>query len=117
MSNPYLCPYRSLLALFESQIYYPQDPIIKMHSHHVIESQLRKRLSLVLKVCGLPVESITYHALRRSAASIAFNNNVSFEGIKSHGSWQSDAVWQYLFANSQKAREVANMFQSVEKNL
>ena len=53
----------------------------------------------------LPVSSLTYHSLRRSGASAAFNNNVNFESIKAHGAWQSDAVWQYLFSNSHKAKE------------
>ena len=110
MKNVYLCPYRALSALFQSQHYTPYDPVIKFPVGPVLESHLRKRFTLMLKILQLPTAALTYHALRRSGASLAFNNNVSFEGIKSQGSWQSDAVWQYLFANSHRAKEVANMF-------
>ena len=54
----------------------------------------------------LPVASLAFHSLRRSGASLVLNNNVSFECIRAPGAWQSDAVWQYLFSNSQKARAV-----------
>ena len=75
---------------------------------------LRKRLSLLLKTLGLRTSYLTYHSLRRSGASIAFNNDVSFDGIRSQGGWQSDAVWHYLFSNSATAREVPHMFQQLE---
>ena len=83
----------------------------------MLEAHLRKRFSFILKMLQLPTTILTYHALRRSGASLAFNNNLSFEGIKSQGSWQSDAVWQYLFANSYRAKEVANMFEALPVNV
>ena len=45
---------------------------------------------------------------------MAFNNNVSMEGTKNHGAWNSDAVYQYLFANSHCVREVPDMFKALE---
>ena len=78
------------------------------------ESMLRRRWALVLRMLSLPHESLTFHSLRRSAASVAFNNNVSMEGIRNHGAWNSDSVYQYLFANSQRVREVPDMFKSLE---
>ena len=91
--------------------------MVKINQMHVIEIQLRRRFSSVLKVLQLPYQSLTYHSLRRSGASLAFNNNVSFESIKSHGAWQSDAVWQYLFSNSQKAKEVAEAFRRAQQSV
>ena len=115
MSNVYLCPYVTLAKLFAAQDYRGNDPVIKIGKTHVIEAQLRKRLTLILKLLNMRSECLTYHALRRSGASLAFNNNVNFESIRAQGAWQSDAIWQYLFVNSQKAQEVADMFKQVEK--
>ena len=115
MTNVYLCPYVTLSKLFASQEYKVDDPVIKIGNSCVIEAQLRKRLALVLKLLNMRSECLTYHALRRSGASLAFNNNVNFESIRAQGAWQSDAIWQYLFVNSHKAQEVADMFKRVEQ--
>ena len=117
MSNELLCPMRALMALNKFQCYSPSDPVIKIGRLPLTEAHLRKRLALVLKVLGLPTQSLTYHSLRRSGASIAFNNNVSFESIKNQGAWSSDAVWSYLFASSQRVEEVPRMFRNVELSL
>ena len=114
MEDSYVCPYVTLSHLFALQHYCAQDPVIKFHKLHVIESQLRRRWSLALKLLNMPVQALTYHSLRRSGASLAFNNNVSFESIKQQGAWQSDAIWQYLFTNSHKAKEIANMFRRLQ---
>ena len=111
MEKLYLCPYRALSALFQSQSYQAWDPVIKFHNAPVLKLHLRKRFAFVLKILQLPCSTLSYHALRHSGASLAFNNNVSFEEIKLQGSSQSDAVLQYLFSNSQRAKEVANTVQ------
>ena len=91
MDSAWLCPHATLSQLFSSQFYSPKDPVIKNNGLPLIKSQLRSRFALVLKMLQLPVASLTFHSLRRSEASVAFNNNVSFEGIRAHGAWQSDA--------------------------
>ena len=84
MRNQVLCPYYTLSQLFLTQSYRAYDSVIKVGDQCVIESQLRRRLSVVIKTLGLPVEALTYHSLRRLGASLAFNNNVSFHSIRSH---------------------------------
>ena len=117
MRDELFCPYRALLQLFNMQPYHDSDLVIKLSNTPFTEVLLCKRLSLVLKTLGLPTSSLTYHSLRRSGTSVAFNNNVSFDGIHSQGGWQSDAVWHYLFVNSAKAREVPHMFQQLESSV
>ena len=54
---------------------------------------------------------------RCSGASLAFNYKVDFEEIKSQGAWSSDAVYKYLFANSETIQEVPHMFETLESQL
>ena len=67
----------------------------------------------MLSMLGLPTTSLTYHALRRSGASLAFNNQVDFEAIEAQGVWNSDSVYKYLFANSATMQQVPRMFQAL----
>ena len=117
MNSPWLCPVYTLNRLFNAQHYAPSDPVIKTSQTALTESQLRKRFQLMLSMLGLPTASLTYHSLRRSGASLAFNNHVDFESIKSQGAWGSDAVYKYLFANSEMVQEVPKMFQRLESQL
>ena len=115
--NEFLCPVRAFHSLMRFQQYGITDPVIKVGNVPLTEAHLRRRLNVVMKMLNLPYEILTYHCLRRSGASIAFNNNVSFECIKSQGAWSSEAVWQYLFASSGRVQEVPQMFQNLEMSL
>ena len=117
MNSPWLCPVHTLYSLFQAQQYLPSDPVIKSSQGLLTESHLRKRFQLMLSMLGLPTASLTYHSLRRSGASLAFNNKVDFESIKSQGAWGSDAVYKYLFANSDMVQQVPRMFQRLETQL
>ena len=113
MMNPLLCPVQILSTLFSSQVFAPSDPVIKV----LTEAQFRKRLHLVLTVLNLPTASLTYHSLRRSGASLAFNHKVDFGAIKTHGAWGSDAIYKYLLSNSDSIQQVPRMFQELETSL
>ena len=114
MNNPFLCPVHALWQLHLIERHQPSDPVIKHGQVPFIEGQLRRRLALVLKTMGISHTAHTYHSLRRSAASIAFNNNIPLENIKSHGAWSSDAVYKYLIENSQARERVSHMFRALE---
>ena len=77
----------TLSTLFRLQQYQPDHPVIKDGHEPLTESHLRRRLCSVLKSLGLAHENLSYHALRRSGASLAYNNNVNFEAIKLQGAW------------------------------
>ena len=117
MSNKYLCPVTTLCLLFESQPFHPCDPVIKTRTGVLVETHLRRRLQLVLSMLSLPTESLTYHALRHSGASLTFNNHVDFEAVKSQGAWNSNTVYKYLFANSSMIQQVPTMFQQLEHSI
>ena len=114
MRNSWICPVLAVEKLLASQSYVRNDLLIKVDHKVLSESHLRKRLALVLRSLGMPQEGYTFHALRRSGASLAFNENVSFDSIRSQGAWSSDAIWSYLHANSHKVQEVPTMFQRTE---
>ena len=99
MSSQWLCPVYTISALFKSQAYATTDPVIKTCSGPLTEALFRKRWYVILSMLDLPTASLTYHSLRCPGASLAFNNHVDFESIKSQGAWGSDAVYKYLFAN------------------
>jgi hypothetical protein len=39
---------------------------------------------------------LSFHAFRRSAASLAYSSGLSFSSIQAHGTWSSDALLAYL---------------------
>ena len=117
MSRIELCPVRAFQRVLPSGPYPPLQPVVSLSGVPLIESQLRRRLACVLRIAGLPSEGLTYHSLRCSGASLAFNNNVDFNAIRSQGAWSSDSIWQYLFSNSQKVNEVPRMFQRLENSI
>jgi integrase len=41
-------------------------------------------------------QNITFHSLRRSAASLAFKAGVPLDQIKAQGFWSSEAIWSYI---------------------
>ena len=53
-------------------------------------------LRMVILSLGLKPKHFTFHAFRRSGASIEFNQDVKLEHIKQHGHWRSESVWIYL---------------------
>ena len=117
MRNPLLCLVVTMSTLFSLQAYDLDDLVIKVGHEPLTQSHLQRRLNSVIKSLGLSQDKLTYHALWHSGASLAQNNNVNFECIKSQGAWSSDSIWQYLFSLSEKIKEVPCMFQSLELSL
>ena len=95
-----LCPVNALKQLFSN---YPQPksaPLFSLPSHHghfvITQSHGRAALSQVLGHLGLSQSAYTFHAFRRSGASLAFSLGVPMQYIQAHGTWASQAVWAYL---------------------
>ena len=114
MSTKWLCPVLALKNLYVVEKHSQGDLVLKVGDSCLTESHLRKTLGTVLRVLGIPMEGHSYHAFRRSGASLAFNQQVPFESIRSHGAWASDVIWAYLFRSSDKVSAVPKMFQSVD---
>ena len=116
--NP-LCPYRALKALFK--LYNPgtNDPLFQ-YKYSVswkvlIDSKIRKTLSLINTKLHLSPHFFTFHAFRHSGASLAFNANVPLQEIKVQGTWTSDCVWRYIHNDPTRSSEVAIAFQKMFK--
>ena len=74
---------------------------------------VRKALTSVLQIVGLPKEGFSFHMFRRSGATLALDSEVALDYIKIHGGWRSDAVWSYLAKASVAPSKVAATFQSI----
>ena len=68
------------------------------------DTKVRRHLNLILTRLGLAASGFTFHTLRCSGATLAFNNNVALQNIQRHCTWMSDCVWRYI-TNSNDAGE------------
>ena len=82
----------------------------------LIDSKIRKTLSRINQKLGLPPHFFTFHAFRRSGASLAFNANVPIQEIKVQGTWTSDCVWRYIHDDPTRSSVVATTFNKMLKN-
>ena len=62
---------------------------------------------------GMGIEGHGFHSLRRSGATLAFDNNVQLQDIMAHGLWRSSAVWCYLQSSSLAPSIIPTTFSSV----
>ena len=76
-------------------------------------SRLRRALASILLSLQLHNSKITFHSLRRSGATLAFNSSVPLQDIQSHGTWSSDCVWSYITQDHNVTDKVASTFQSL----
>ena len=116
-----LCPYRALKTLFHwykpskndllFQFQYPSGWKV------LIDSKIRKTLSLINQKLDLSPHFFTFHAFRCSGASLAFNANVPIQEIKVQGTWTSDCVWRYIHDDPTRSSAVATTFQKILTNL
>ena len=114
--NP-VCPYAVLKALYH--FYNPaSNPPLFQFKYPIgwkvlIDSKIRKTLSLINKKLHLSSQFFTFHAFRHSGASLAFNANVPLQEIKVQGTWTSDCVWRYIQNYPSRASEIATTFQQM----
>jgi site-specific recombinase XerD len=94
-----MCPVNVLSALNK---HFPEDPSQPLFSYrvsnklkYVSRAKIQNLLNLAANKCNLQ-HSVTFHALRRSAASLAFHAGVPLEQIKAQGCWSSEAIWSYI---------------------
>ena len=62
----------------------------------LLQSQGRDALSQMLRHLGLSQSAYTFHAFRRSGASLAFTLGVPMQYIQAHGTWASQAFLQFF---------------------
>jgi len=80
-------------------------------SQPITQSCIRRALSSINVMLGLPNNHLPFHTFRRSGATLAFDNNITLQNIQAHGGWKSSAVWSYLTRS--QASVVPLAFQSI----
>ena len=115
LQNSPLCPVSALQVLLKSVPGTKNSPLFQILSKSawvpLTESRVRKHFTKVLQKLDLHNSNYTFHTFRRSGATLAFNQNVSLQNIKAHGTWTSDSVWSYISQDANVSGEVALSFQ------
>ena len=112
-SKPHLCPFRALAYIFRAEPALPTSPLLMWKSQVLTERDIRQRLQKIVTLMGLRTAGLSFHALRRSAVTLAFSNNVSMHHIKNHGAWRSEAVWHYVKRSEKLANVVPDALGSL----
>ena len=112
-----LCPVSAVKCVLAITPGSSNSPLFLVKCHHrwvpLSDTRLRKFLSKVLKSLHLQSHGYTFHSLHRSGATLAFNLNVPMQDIQTHGTWTSEAVWEYITQDHNAADTVARSFHSL----
>ena len=109
-SSP-LCPVRALEIMLHATPQHSNAPLFITTEGILTQNRVRTHLSKLLCALNLDGKSYSFHTFRRSGATLAFNNNVSIQNIKRHGTWSSDTVYTYILSDPAKASAVSDSFQ------
>ena len=103
---------KSILKLYPGS---PNSPLFQIKCYGtwvpLTDTRLRKCLSKLIASLGWSNKNLTFHSLRRSGATWAFNSNIPLQHIQSHGTWTSEAVWSYITQDHRASDMVATTFQ------
>ena len=112
-----LCPRLALKALFDIYHMSPSSSLFQIHTKNgwvtLIDSRVRKVLSKINISLGLHPNHFTFHSLRRSGATFAFNAHVPIQEIKRQGTWTSQCVWRYIQADQASGEKLASSLADV----
>ena len=109
-----LCPYQACKQALK--LYQPSSnqPLFQFYSNQqwivLTDTRIRKFLARINIKLGLPRNYYTFHAFRRSGATLAYNSKVPIPQIKHHGSWSSDCVWTYIQKDHTNGEHIASIF-------
>ena len=76
-------------------------------------SRIGKTLSKLIQKLGLAKKFYTFHAFRRSGATLAYRAHVPTQDIKDHGTWTSNCVWRYIQSDESRGAQVAQAFRDL----
>ena len=109
-----ICPYRALRNIMD--LYNPgsQAALFQIRTaagwQVLTDSRIRKVLANINQHMQLPSNFYTFHAFRRSGASLAYDIDVPVKEIKEHGTWASDCVWRYIRPQPTGGQQVSQKF-------
>ena len=111
-----ICPYRALQDLINFFSPTAMEPLFLCHTGRgcqvITDSTVRKTLATLNQAMGFHRAYFTFHAFRRSGASLAYSNRVPIEDIQQHGTWTSKCVWRYISLDDANSSRVAHAFGS-----
>jgi integrase len=114
-----VCPVASFLAMTRSYPVLPSDLFLSYRVSGQIcvitQAHLRRALKRMFHMLDLS-PNLTFHAFRRSGASLAFASGVPFQAIQAHGTWASNSLWAYIDANARDCA-IPRLFASVFSRL
>ena len=109
-----LCLVRELKKAIS--VYKPtgNQPLFHIYSHRgwqvVLDSRIRKVLTKLNVKMGYAPHHFTFHTLRRSGSTLAYNSHMPIQKIKYHDSWTLDCVWRYIEQDSAYSQDIAMSF-------
>jgi site-specific recombinase XerD len=98
-----MCPIATFSALCTTFPVKPHQPLYSFYSGNKLKIFSRAKLQNMLNIASKKLHfenNFTFHALRRSAASLAFKAGIPLEQIQAHGCWSSEAIWSYIDASA-----------------
>ena len=116
-----ICPYRALRDIMD--LYQPdaQAPLFQIRTRAgwqvLTDSRIRKVLASINVDLKLPSNFYTFHAFRRSGASLAYEIDIPVKDIKEHGTWASDCVWRYIRSQAHAGSQVSTKFRQCFNNV
>jgi integrase len=110
-----MCPIATFSALSTTFPVKPHQPLFSYYSGNKLKIFSRAKLQNMLNIASKKLKfknNVTSHALRRSAASLAFKADIPLEQIQAHGCWSSEAIWSYI-DDSAKSVMLPRFFASI----
>ena len=112
--NNLLCPVGALQEVLRLVPRRKNAPLFQILDNSawipLTDTRVRRHLHSILTVLGMQASGFTFHSFRRSGATFAFQNNVSLQNIKHHGTWSTECVWRYVLESADAGSEVASCF-------
>ena len=112
LKNKVICPFRAVKKL---QSFYPfssSTSLLQVPAQQglipLTDSRMRKILKSINLSLDLQSNYFTFHDLRSSGATYAYNAHIPVQEIKRHGTWSSDCVWQYIQSDHASGEHLAN---------
>ena len=116
LKDKLICPRNALKCLFKLYPMLPSTSLFQIHTSKgwapLIDSIVRKSLSALNVALGLNPHHFTFHNLRRSGATFAFNAHVPIQDIKRHGTWSSECIWTYIQSDHASGEKLAKSLAS-----
>ena len=97
--------------IFQLYAHDSMEPVFQIYTQAawqvMTDSRVKKTLSAINLVLGLPKNFYPYHAFQCSGATLAYKAHGSIREIQEHGTWTSECIWRYIQTDPIKGSKVA----------